>query len=127
MLSHLTQSLAGRVAILELLPLTLGEISRLGGEFHNNDFLLNGFYPAIYSEVLNPVKAYRNYYETYVEHDLHQLLQLKDLVYFQRFTKLCAGRTDQLFNASSLGSEVGVSAQTIHSWLSALEATFIVF
>ena len=127
MLSQVAQSLAGRVAILKLLPLTIGEISNLGRGFKTDDFMVNGFYPGIYSEGLNPFRAYRNYYETYVERDIRQLLQVKDLIYFQRFVKLCAGRVGQLFNASSLGSEVGVSAQTIHAWLSALEATFIVF
>ena len=127
MLSRIAQSLAGRVAILKLLPLTIGEIFQIGIDFKTNEYLLKGFYPGINSENLNPVKAYRNYYETYVERDIRQLLQVKDLVYFQRFVKLCAGRTGQLFNASSLANEVGVSSMTIHSWLSALEATFIVF
>ena len=127
MLSKAAQSLAGRVAILKLLPLTIGEISNLGRGFKTDDYLVNGFYPGIYSEGLNPVKAYRNYYETYVGRDIRQLLQIKDLIYFQRFVKLCAGRVGQLFNASSLANEVGVSSMTIHSWLSALQATFIVF
>lgn len=126
MLSHVTQSLAGRLAILKLLPFTIGEVSGMTKDFKADDYLLNGFYPGIYSEGLNPVKAYRNYYETYVERDIRQLLQIKDLVYFQRFVKLCAGRVGQLFNASSLANEVGVSSMTIHSWLSALEATFII-
>jgi hypothetical protein len=127
MLSHVSQSLAGRVALLKLLPLTIGEISNVVNDYHTDDYLLSGFYPGIYSEGLNPVKAYRNYYETYIERDIRQLLQVKDLIYFQRFVKLCAGRVGQLFNASSLATEVGVSAQTIHAWLSALQATFIVF
>ena len=127
MLIKLTQSLAGRVAILKLLPLTIGEVSKQGQDYKTDDYLVKGFYPRIYSEGLNPLKVYRNYYETYVERDIRQLLQVKDLIYFQRFAKLCAGRVGQLINASSLGSEVGVSAQTIHAWLSALEATFIIF
>ncbi len=127
MLSHVTQSLAGRVAILKLLPFTIGEVSGIVKNYSADDYLLNGFYPGIFSENLNPVKAYRNYYETYVERDIRQILQVKDLVYFQRFVKLCAGRIGQLFNASSIATEVGVSSMTIHSWLSALEATFIVF
>ncbi len=127
MLSQVAQSLAGRVAILKLLPLTIGELSDSGREFNTDDYLVNGFYPGIYSEGLNSLKAYRNYYETYVDRDIRQLLQIKELVYFQRFIKLCAGRTGQLFNASSLANEVGVSSMTIQSWLSALQATFIVF
>jgi uncharacterized protein len=127
MLSQVAQSLAGHVAILKLLPLTIGELSDSGREFNTDDYLVNGFYPGIYSEGLNSLKAYRNYYETYVERDIRQLLQIKELIYFQRFIKLCAGRTGQLFNASSLANEVGVSSMTIQSWLSALQATFIVF
>ncbi len=127
MLSQVAQSLAGRVAILKLLPLTIGEISNLGIAYKTDDYIVNGFYPGIYSEELNPVKAYRNYYETYLERDIRQLLQVKDLIYFQRFVKLCVGRTGQLLNASSLANEVGVSSMTIQSWLSALQATFIVF
>ncbi|MCX6236318.1 MAG: ATP-binding protein [Bacteroidia bacterium] len=127
MLSHVTQSLAGRVALLKLLPFTIGEITSVVKEYHTDDYLLNGFYPGIYSEGLNPVKAYRNYYETYVERDIRQLLQVKDLIYFQRFVKLCAGRVGQLFNASSLATEVGVSSMTIHAWLATLQVTFIVF
>ena len=127
MLNFVTQSLVGRVALLKLLPFTIGEVSGVNRDFNIDDYLLNGFYPGIYSEGLNPVKAYRNYYETYVERDIRQLIQIKDLIYFQRFVKLCAGRVGQLFNASSLATEIGVSAQTIHAWLSVLQATFIVF
>jgi len=127
MLSQVTQSLAGRVALLKLLPFTIDEVSVVRKDYHIDDYLLNGFYPGIYSEGLNPVKAYRNYYETYVERDIRQLLQVKDLIYFQRFLKLCAGRVGQLFNASSLATEVGVSSMTIHAWLATLQATFIVF
>ncbi len=127
MLSQVAQSLAGRVAILKLLPLTIGEISNLGIAYKTDDYIVNGFYPGIYSEELNPAKAYRNYYETYLECDIRRLLQVKDLIYFQRFVKLCVGRTGQLLNASSLANEVGVSSMTIQSWLSALQATFIVF
>jgi predicted AAA+ superfamily ATPase len=127
MLSHVAQSLAGRVALLKLLPLTIDEISHQGRNYQTDEYLLNGFYPGIYSEGLNPVKAYRNYYETYVERDIRQLLHVKDLIYFQRFVKLCAGRAGQLFNASSLANEIGVSSMTINTWLSALQATFIVF
>jgi predicted AAA+ superfamily ATPase len=127
MLSNVAQSLVGRVALLKLLPFTIGEVSGYKSDYSTDDYLLNGFYPGIYSEGLVPVMAYRNYYETYVERDIRQLLQIKDLIHFQKFMKLCAGRVGQLFNASSLSSEVGASLQTINTWLSALQATFIVF
>jgi uncharacterized protein len=127
MLSKITQSLAGRVALLKLLPLSIAEISKLGNEYSVDDYLLNGFYPRIYAEGLNSTKAYRNYYETYVERDIRQILQVKEVSHFQRFLKLCAGRVGQLFNASNLANEVGVSSMTIQSWLSVLQATYIVF
>lgn len=127
MLNKITQSLAGRVALLKLLPLSIAEISLLGKEYSVDDYLLNGFYPRIYAEGLNSTKAYRNYYETYVERDVRQILQVKEVTHFQRFIKLCAGRVGQLFNASNLANEVGVSSMTIQAWLSVLQATYIVF
>lgn len=127
MLTNVTQSLAGRVAILKLLPFSISEIHELTNDFSVDDFLYQGFYPAIYADNLNPTKAYRNYYETYVERDVRQLINIKDLVSFQKFIRLCAGRTGQLFNASSIATEVGVSYVTIQSWLSVLQATYIVF
>ncbi|HEY6913879.1 MAG TPA: ATP-binding protein [Paludibacter sp.] len=127
MLSKVTQSLAGRVALLKLLPFSIAEIGALGKNYSVDDYLLNGFYPRVYADNLNPTKAYRNYYETYVERDIRQILQVKDVSLFQKFMKLCAGRVGQLFNANNLATEVGVSYQTIFAWLSALQATYIVF
>lgn len=127
MLSSVTQSLAGRVALLKLLPFTISEISDFDKDFSVDDFLYKGFYPRIYAEKLDSTKAYRNYYETYVERDIRRLLNVKDVSSFQKFIKLCAGRVGQLFNASSLANEIGVSYQTIQAWLSAMQATYIVF
>jgi hypothetical protein len=92
-----------------------------------DDYLYKGFYPGIYSNNLNPTKAYRNYYETYIERDVRQLINIKNLLSFQKFIRLCAGRTGQLFNASNLATEVGVTVMTIQSWLSVLQATYVVF
>ncbi|ADQ78917.1 ATPase (AAA+ superfamily)-like protein [Paludibacter propionicigenes WB4] len=127
MLSKVTQSLAGRVALLKLLPFSIAELDAFGKNYSVNDYLLNGFYPRVYADNLNPTKAYRNYYETYVERDIRQILQVKDVSLFQKFMKLCAGRVGQLFNANNLATEVGVSSMTIQAWLSALQATYIVF
>lgn len=127
MLSNISQSLAGRVAILKLLPFSISEIFELTSGFSVDDFILKGFYPAVYSDDLNPTKAYRNYYETYVERDVQQLINIKYVVGFQKFVRLCAGHTGQLFNASSIANEVGTSYITIQSWLSVLQATYIVF
>jgi predicted AAA+ superfamily ATPase len=127
MLNNVGQSLAGRVAILKLLPLCISEIAEISADYKVDDFLLKGFYPGIYSNQLQPTKAYRNYYETYVERDVRQLINIKDAGSFQKFIRLCAGRTGQLFNANNLATEVGVSVMTIQSWLSVLQATYIVF
>lgn len=127
MLSKVTQSLAGRVALLKLLPFSIAELGAFEKNDSVDDYLLNGFYPRVYADNLNPTKAYRNYYETYVERDIRQILQVKDVSLFQKFMKLCAGRVGQLFNANNLATEVGVSSMTIQAWLSALQATYIVF
>jgi uncharacterized protein len=127
MLTNVSQSLAGRVAILKLLPFSVSEISEITKKFNLEDYLYTGFYPGIYANNLNPTKAYRNYYETYIERDVRQLINIKDLVSFQKFIRLCAGRTGQLFNASNLATEVGVTVMTIQSWLSVLQATYVVF
>lgn len=124
LLNNITQSLAGRVAILKMLPLTINEISN---SHDTNSRILNGFYPAIFSKNLNPTKFYRNYYETYLERDLRQLIKIKDLSLFQKFMRLCAGRIGNIFNASALSSEVGVSVKTIQEWISILETSFIAF
>ncbi|MCD4745978.1 MAG: ATP-binding protein [Bacteroidales bacterium] len=124
-LNKLTQSLAGRTAILKLLPLTLNEIRHITKN-NTDELILHGFYPAVYSDNLNPTKAYRNYYETYLERDLRQIFQIKNLSLFQKFIHICAGRIGNIFNASSIATEVGVSVTTIKSWMSILEASFIV-
>ncbi len=124
MLTNVSQSLAGRVAILKLLPFSVSEILDITKNYSLDDYLYKGFYPGIYANDLNPTKAYRNYYETYIERDVRQLINIKDLVSFQKFIRLCAG---QLFNASSIATEVGTSYVTIQSWLSVLQATYVVF
>jgi hypothetical protein len=112
--------------LLKLLPLSIHELKGVADNFGADDFLYSGFYPGIYKERLNPTIAYRSYYETYIERDLRQLIQIKDLDLFQRFVRLCAGRIGQLFNASHLSNELGVSVPTIKSWLSILQASYIV-
>lgn len=126
LLNNITQSLAGRTVLLKLLPFSIQEIKSRVKKFDADDFLYYGFYPGIYKEQLNPTIAYRSYYETYIERDLRQLIQIKDLDLFQKFVRLCAGRIGQLFNASHLSNEVGVSVPTIKSWLSILQASYVV-
>ena len=124
-MQKITQSLAGRTAILKLLPLSLNEISKLNN-YSTAKLIYQGFYPSVISDKLNPTKAYRNYYETYLQRDLRQIVKIKDLNLFHKFIQICAGRIGNLFNASSIATEVGVSVPTIKSWISALEASFII-
>lgn len=122
-----SQSLAGRTALLNLLPLSISELNKADIQLSTgNQYLLNGFFPRIYSDSLDSTKVYRNYLHTYIERDVRALINLKDLSSFQKFMRLCAGRVGQIVNNSSLANEVGVSAHTIANWLSILEASFIV-
>lgn len=123
---HISQSLAGRTALLTLLPMSLLELERGGSSLQLDQQLLKGFYPRIYQDQLDPLRAYRNYLQTYIERDVRDLINIKNLTIFQRFIQLCTGRIGQLFNADSLSNEVGVSSHTIREWLSVLEASFII-
>jgi predicted AAA+ superfamily ATPase len=124
---EISQSLAGRVSLLRLLPLSMTELSNAQIKQDVDSLLFRGFYPAIYNDNLNPTKAYQNYLETYVEKDIRQLINVKDLFLFEKFLRLCAGRIGQVFVSSNLADEVGVSYHTINNWLSILEASFLVF
>lgn len=124
-----SQSLAGRTALLTLFPLCLSELPAAQQYQDLNHYLYQGMYPRVYQEssALSPTKFYRNYLKTYVERDVRQLINLKELSMFQRFIKLCASRIGQLFNASNMSNELGVSTTTIHHWLSILEASFVIY
>lgn len=125
LLGKTVQSLAGRTALLKLLPLSLEELK---GHYNlnTNRLILNGFYPGLYNQNIDPIRFYRNYYETYLERDLRQMVQVKDLSMFQKFIRLCAGRTGNIFNASAIANEVGVATNTIQAWMSVLEASYVV-
>jgi predicted AAA+ superfamily ATPase len=126
-LTHkITQSLSGRAALLTLLPLSLAELKGIRN-IDTDTLLLNGGYPAVWAKKIPPNDVCRNYYNTYVERDVRQLLNIKDLSKFQIFIRLCAGRIGSELNASALSNEVGVSVNTIHEWLSTLEASYILF
>lgn len=122
-----TQSLAGRTAVLRLLPFSVAEAMQLRESADIDTLLYTGFYPRIYDQGLNPTQALSDYFETYVERDLRQLSELRNLSAFQRFVRICAGRVGQLLNAQSLGADVGVSHSTAREWLSLLEASYVVF
>jgi len=124
----INQSLAGRTAILNLLPFSISELR--DGEIRFDkveDYIYQGFLPRIYDQKQRPTPAYSNYYQTYVERDVRQLINLKDLSQFEKFIKLLAGRVGQLMDYASLAGDVGVSSNTIKHWLSILEASFIVY
>lgn len=122
----ISQSLAGRTAVLHLLPLSMQELAKEDITLSLNNYLLRGFLPRIYQKNLNPTKHYRAYVQTYLERDVRQIIHLKDLMVFQRFIKLCAGRVGQVLNMNSLGNALGVSNHTIKSWLSILQASYII-
>lgn len=124
----ITQSLAGRTSLLHLLPLSMPELRAAGLGFDSfEDVLLHGFLPRVFDQNQRPRIAYASYYQTYVERDVRQLIQLKDAVLFEKFMKLVAGRVGQLINHTSLAGDVGVDIKTIQHWLSILEASFLIF
>jgi len=126
-LNSISQSLAGRTALLKLLPFSITEIKKNYGFSSINELIYKSFYPRIYDQNLDPTLAMRNYFETYIERDLRQLVQIKNLLLFQKFVRLCAGRVGQILNLNSLGNDAGVTHTTAREWLSLLEASYIVF
>lgn len=123
----ISQSLAGRTALLTLLPLSIREMDAIGPGRERDWLLFQGFLPRVHSEGQDPHHAYRNYFQTYVERDLRSLLMVKDLLKFETFLRVLAGRIGQLCQASSIATEIGVSYKTIQEWISILEASFIIF
>lgn len=124
----ISQSLAGRVNIFILLPLSLEEINHTSYKSKNIfSQMIKGFYPRIYNENLDPVDWYPNYIQTYLERDVREIKNIVNLIDSQRFLKLAAGRTGQILNLSSLANDIGVSVNTIKGWLSVLAATYIIY
>lgn len=121
---NISQSLAGRVGYLFLLPLCLNEIP---DKSDINKLIFTGCYPALHDSPSDPSRFYSNYIRTYVERDVRLIKNITDLYAFERLLKLCAGRIGQLLNMSSLAVEVGVDVKTINSWLTVLETGFIIF
>lgn len=127
-LSNVTQSLAGRVFIYELLPFSHKELrhSKFALDTYE-DYIFKGFYPRIYDHNLRPSEWLNSYIKTYIERDIREISNLGNLSTFQQFLKICAGRTGQILNLSSIGDEIGISYHTVKKWLSILEATYIIF
>ncbi len=126
LMSHVSQSLAGRTAMLRLLPFSLAEIAKIHPVPELPAALLTGFYPRIHDRNLDPSQALGDYFATYVERDLRQLAAVHDLQRFERFVRLCAGRIGQLVNLTSLGNDAGVSHATARAWLDLLQTSYIV-
>jgi predicted AAA+ superfamily ATPase len=128
LLEKISQTLAGRAAIFYLFPFSIRELT--GTKYSADGFeeyIFKGFYPRIYDRGLEPEKWLDDYLLSYVERDVRSLLNVGDLVQFQRFVKLCAGRIGQLVNFSEIGNELGISYHTVQKWLSVLETSFIIF
>lgn len=127
LLKTVSQSLAGRTAVFELLPLSFSEVGQYADGDSMDALLYKGFFPAIWSGKNVPRLLYPNYVKTYIERDVRDFLAIKNLDAFQRFVRLCAARIGSVFNASELSNELGVAVNTINSWLSVLQASYIVF
>ncbi len=123
---NISQSLAGRIAYLILLPFSVNELESVG-KWDINELLFKGSYPPIYDQAIETTVWYSNYIRTYIERDVRQLKNISDLNAFERFVRLCAGRTGQLLNMASLAIETGVNNKTIASWIGILESSFIIF
>lgn len=124
----ITQTLAGRIGYLQLLPLSLDEIhqhQKLPKQFYNAAF--KGGYPEVWARKISSLDWYPNYINTYIERDVRQLKNIANLSLFLKFLKLCAGRTGQILNMASLGNDCGVDAKTIASWLSILQSSYIIY
>ncbi|HEY3488631.1 MAG TPA: ATP-binding protein [Candidatus Deferrimicrobiaceae bacterium] len=127
LLSGISQSLAGRVGLVQLLPFSAEELKAakcLPGNL--DELLFRGLYPPLYDRDIQPGDWYAGYMTTYIERDVRQLINVRDLSTFQRFVKMCAARTGQLLNLSSLASDCGISHNTAASWISVLEASYII-
>lgn len=125
-MKNLSESLAGRAGVFELLPMSIQEVTGKVDLDNLNQILYNGLYPSICAKKNIAKFFYPSYVRTYLEKDVRDLLQIKDQIRFTKFLKLCAARIGSLFNASELGAEVGVSSKTISHWLSVLQASYII-
>ena len=123
----ISQSLAGRTAMLTLWPFSFDELARYESSLSPFDLIVRGFFPRLHEERLEPRRFYNGYLQTYVERDVRALIRLRDLSQFQQFLMLLAGRVGQVVNLASLSNDLGVSSVTIRNWLSVLKASFVVF
>ncbi len=123
----ISQSLAGRTAMLTLWPFSFDELSRYDLRLAPYELIVSGCFPRLHEEKLEPRRFFNGYLQTYVERDVRALIQLRDLSQFQKFLTLLAGRVGQIVNLASLGNDVGASSTTIRNWLSVLKASYVIF
>ena len=123
----ISQSLAGRTAVLSLLPLSMAELRQHEKKPQElESLILKGFYPRCYERAIEPYRFYEDYLRTYVERDVRKLVNIKDAALFRDFIKLCASRVGQILNQQNIANELGISNTTINQWLSILEASFVI-
>lgn len=128
MMKSIDQSLAGRVGLSKLLPLSFREIRNSGKtDFKLDDFMLKGGYPRLHASEIPPRVYFSSYVETYVERDVAELLDVRNKTSFRKLLAMCAQSAGKLLNVASLSNEIDVSAQTVRSWLSVLESSYIIF
>jgi predicted AAA+ superfamily ATPase len=126
LLEKITQSLAGRVYITELLPLSHEELKTIKEQTVYNE-IINGSYPRLYTQVIEPMDFYSGYLKTYIERDIRSMLNVHDLGLFRKFILILAHNVGQLFNANTISKEIGVDLKTIQRWYSILETSYIAF
>ena len=127
MMERISQSLAGRVGLFTLLPLSIGEIAGAGIELPAlNETLYRGFFPRLVGAPIEPRRFYESYLQTYLERDVRTLRDIGDLSRFRRFVRICAGRVGQIVNLSSISDDLGISHNTVGAWLSVLEASYVI-
>lgn len=123
----LSQSLAGRIRILTVLPFALAEIREQSQNRSIDQLMWTGSYPAIYDRNLVPSEWYADHYNTYLQKDVRTTLNISDLLQFDKFMRVCAGRSGQLANYLNIGNEVGISQPTVVRWASVLESSYVIF
>ncbi len=127
LMQRITQSLAGRTAVLTLLPFSIAELTEVDKSAGLYSIMLNGFYPAVWAQNIPPQDVYRQYFSTYLQRDVRQVMNIRHLSEFRRFIVICASRIGSEFNAQGISNELGVSIPTIQEWMNVLETSYVAF
>lgn len=127
LMQRITQSLAGRTAVLTLLPFSIAELTEVDKSAGLYSIMLNGFYPAVWAQNIPSQDVYRQYFSTYLQRDVRQVMNIRHLSEFRRFIVICASRIGSEFNAQGISNELGVSIPTIQEWMNVLETSYVAF